>query len=230
DISGTKNLLLYGPKGCQKLSLLKAAGNEIGIPMRVITGMEFKEVVSEGGREVIDKLFDEMRDMAPSVMVISDIDKFAYDDIKSESERKVFESFLNLMKDFEEVHNITLIATSHYPDRLNTELFERGRFEKRIYIPEPNFKRREELFEIRLDSVPTEEDIDYSKLAEISKKYTSEDIKSCIEDAKIKALSRSEKERAKITQDDLEESIKDTQSSMKEEMKESSRRFKEEWD
>lgn len=229
DISGTKNLLLYGPKGCQKLSLLKAAGNDIGIPMRVITGMEFKEVVSEGGRDVVEKLFDEMRDMAPSVIVVTKIEKIASQDITEKHGQNVFESFLNLLKDVEEVNNVTLIGTSHYPDRLNSELFERGRFEKRMFIPEPNIERREELFEIHLDPIPTVKDIDYRELAELSENYTSDDIKSCIEDAKIKALSRGKKDEAKITQKDLEEAIDETQSSLKEDMIKSSKRFWEEW-
>ncbi len=229
DISGTKNLLLYGPKGCQKLSILKAAGNEIGIPMRVITGMEFKEVVSEGGREVVDKLFDEMRDMAPSVMVFTEIEKIAPSNLDSQEEKNIFESFLNLMKDIEEVNNVTLIGTSHYPARLNEDIFERGRFEKRMFIPAPDLERREELFEIHLDSIPTEEGIDYKKLAKKSDRFTSDDIKSCIEDAKIKALSRSKKGEAKVTQEDLEESIEETQSSLKEDMIKSAERFKDEW-
>ncbi len=230
DIAGTKNLMLYGPKGCQKLSLLKAAGNEIGIPMRVITAMEFKEVITEGSRDVVDELLKEMKDMAPSVIVLTEVEEIANKSVTEEKEVKVFDALLNLINEINEVNNITLISTSHYPAELKPELLERGRLDKRMFIPPPNFERRKELFEIYLDPIPTEEGINYNKLTELSEGYTSDDITSSIEEAKIKALSSSkEEDNPKVTQEDLEEAIKEIESSLMEDMVESAERFKEKW-
>ncbi len=226
-ISGTKNLLLYGPKGCQKIDLIKAAGNDVGIPMRVISGREFKEVVSEEGRMAVKQLFKEMRDIAPSVIVISDIEKIAGVDISGMSAPKALASLLNLFDDLKDEKDIALLATSDYPDKIKSNLFQRGRFDKTIHVPVPDFEMRTELIINELESVPTSDDLDYGKLAELTEDLTSEDIKGCIEEAKIKALSLGKK-KALITQKILEEVIEDTSSSINEYMLESTERFEEE--
>ncbi|MEF8873525.1 MAG: AAA family ATPase [Candidatus Thermoplasmatota archaeon] len=227
DISGTKNLLLYGPKGCQKLSLIKASGNEVGISMRVVSGREFKETISEEGRGAIKKLFKDMRDIAPSVIVITELEKIAGEEISGMSAPKALASLLNLMDDLEEEDNIALIATSHYPAKIKETLFQRGRFEKTIHIPPPDFERRTELFINELEKVPTEENLDYGKLAEMSEGFTSSDIKSCVEDAKIRAVSQAKKKKAKISQSMLEDIIESTSPSVSEDMLESAKSFEE---
>ncbi len=227
DISGTKNLLLYGPRGCQKLSLIKASGNKVGISMRVISGREFKEGVSEEGRGTIKKLFKDMRDIAPSVIVITELEKIAGVEISGMSAPKALAALLNLIDDLEEEEDIGLIATSHYPDKIKDALFQRGRFEKTIHVPPPDFERRSELFINELDTVPTEADLDYGKLAEMTEGFTSSDIKSCVEEAKIKAVSKSKKKKAKISQEMLEEVIEETSPSLSEDMLESVESFEE---
>ncbi|MBS3816970.1 MAG: AAA family ATPase [Candidatus Thermoplasmatota archaeon] len=230
DISGSKNLLVYGPKGCQKLSLIRASGNEIGLTMRVISGREFKEGISESGRKTIKKLFRDMRDTAPSVIVITEIEKIAGAEISGMSAPKAFAALLNLMDDLKDEDDIALIATSHHPDKLKENLFERGRFEKTLHIPIPDFERRTELFINELDSIPTTDDLDYGKLTDMSEGFTASDIKSCVEDAKIKAVSKGKKRKAKISQEMLEEVIEETSPSATEDMLESTENFKEERD
>ncbi|MFO8109470.1 MAG: AAA family ATPase [Thermoplasmata archaeon] len=222
DIAGTKNILLYGPRGCQKLDLIKAAGNDVGIPMIVVSGREFKEVVSEQGSAAVKQLYKEMKDIAPSIIVISDIEKIA-----SMSSPKSLTALLNLLDDLKDDKMMALLATSDYPDKIENNLFKRGRFDKIIHIPVPDLERRKELMIKKLESIPTSDDLDYDKLAELTQGFTLDDIKSCIEGGKIKALSR-RKTNAKITQKILEEVIKDTSSSLTEGMLESSERFKEE--
>ncbi len=229
NISGVKNVLFYGPKGCDKETLIKAAANDVGIPMRVLSARELKEAIDEEGRGVVKKLFKEVRDMAPAVITVTELEEIAGVDISGIAGPKAFSSLLNLMEDVNGVDNVALVATSHYPDKIKDILFERGRFEKTIRVPPPDDERKEALLRKGLEGVPTHPDIDYHDLAILTEDFTSDDIKSCVEEAKIRAISEGSEGKAKrITQDLLEEVIMETTPSLKEEMVESAEEFEEE--
>jgi len=57
---------------------------------------------------------------------------------------------------------LTVIAATNRPWDLDEAL--RRRLEKRIYIPLPNEKGREELFKINLNKIKLDEDVDHKYL------------------------------------------------------------------
>ena len=69
---------------------------------------------------------------------------------------------------------VTVLGATNRPWDLDEAL--RRRFEKRIYIPLPNIKGREELFKINLKGTPVEEDIDWKFLQENTEGYSGADI------------------------------------------------------
>ncbi len=227
DISGAKNVLFYGPKGCGKISLIKASLNDFGLPMRVVSGRELRDIIHEEGRGVIKMLFNEMRDMAPAVITITELEDLAGtgDSILGHTDELAFSSLVHLMEDIKMTKDLALVATSHYPSDLREILFERGRFEKLIYIPHPDINRRYKLLKKHLGSIPTSKDVDLKKSARMTKGYTSEDIKSAVEEAKINAVTLSKKEEPIVTQKLLEDAIKDTKPSLKDDMVRSSSEF-----
>jgi SpoVK/Ycf46/Vps4 family AAA+-type ATPase len=68
---------------------------------------------------------------------------------------------------------VTVIGATNRPWDLDEAL--RRRFEKRVYIPLPNIKGREELFKINLKNVQTER-IDFEKLIKMTEGYSGADI------------------------------------------------------
>ncbi|MGM0509558.1 MAG: AAA family ATPase [Thermoplasmatota archaeon] len=230
NISGAKSVLFYGPKGCGKIELIKAALNEFGLPMRVVSARELKDVIHEEGRGVIKMLFNEMRDMAPAVITITGLEDIAGSGGSKlgATDELAFSSLLHLIEDVKMAKDITLVATSHDPSDIDEELFERGRIEKTIYIPHPDIKRRYQLFKKELGDIPTSDDIDMKKFAKMTKGYTSEDIKSAVEEAKINAVTADKRKEAIVDNQLMIEAIEDTKPSLREDMVGSCERFSEE--
>ncbi len=69
---------------------------------------------------------------------------------------------------------VTVLGATNRPWDLDEAL--RRRFEKRIYIPLPNIKGREELFKINLKGTSFDNDIDWQFLVDSTDGYSGADI------------------------------------------------------
>ena len=76
---------------------------------------------------------------------------------------------------------ITVVAATNRPWDLDEAI--RRRFEKRIYIPLPDEKGREELFKINIKGIKCDSDVDISKLVKMSKGYSGADISNVCREA-----------------------------------------------
>lgn len=64
------------------------------------------------------------------------------------------------------------------------------RFEKRVYIPLPNSKGREELFRINLKNVEIDENISFDKLVSLTENYSGADISNVCREASLMNMRR----------------------------------------
>lgn len=69
---------------------------------------------------------------------------------------------------------VMVLAATNRPWDLDDAL--RRRLEKRVYIPLPNEKGREECFKINIKTVTLAEDVDFKKLVELTDGYSGADI------------------------------------------------------
>ncbi|WP_246454092.1 AAA family ATPase, partial [Candidatus Phytoplasma meliae] len=69
-----KGVLLEGPPGTGKTLLAKAVAGEAGVPFYAVSGSEFVEKYVGVGASRIRKLFEEVRNHAPCVLFIDEID------------------------------------------------------------------------------------------------------------------------------------------------------------
>ncbi len=76
---------------------------------------------------------------------------------------------------------ITVVAATNRPWDLDEAI--RRRFEKRIYIPLPDEKGREELFKINLKGIKCSKDVNISKLVKMSDGYSGADIANVCREA-----------------------------------------------
>jgi katanin p60 ATPase-containing subunit A1 len=83
---------------------------------------------------------------------------------------------------------VTVMAATNRPWDLDEAL--RRRFEKRIYIPLPNEKGREELFKLNLKNVKLADNIEISQLVEASKGYSGADISNVCREAALMPMRK----------------------------------------
>jgi len=110
---------------------------------------------------------------------------------------------------------IVVIGATNMPELLDPAF--RRRFEKRIYVPLPDFRARKEIFRIHLKGVTLSQDIDFDKLASLTRGYTGHDIALVVREAvmrPIRELARAgllDKKDAKprpVTMEDFIEALK----------------------
>jgi SpoVK/Ycf46/Vps4 family AAA+-type ATPase len=184
-------ILLHSPPGCGKTYLMKAISNQYTIPLSEVTGSELKNAINAEGSLAIKGLWSQLRDMAPAILFVSDIDTIASNsNLKTEEGKKVLSTFISMLDNIQPNDMIVVIGASENPDALDESLFKRGRFDRKIFVPPPDEKVRKKIFEMNLADVPKIGKIDYDALAKITDGYSGEDVFAAVEEAKLLALSK----------------------------------------
>ncbi|WP_249308676.1 ATP-binding protein [Lederbergia citrea] len=152
-----RGILLYGPPGNGKTTLVKSIAGSISAPVAYWQITEYTTSYS------IKEVFSIVAKMAPMVLVIEDIDSMP------ESSRSVF---LNALDGATSKEGIFLIGTTNYPERIDPALINRaGRFDRAYEIKTPSFElRRQYLFNKKMDQFMDEADILY--IAEKTKRFS----------------------------------------------------------
>lgn len=106
---------------------------------------------------------------------------------------------------------IYIIAATNHPERIDRAVLRTGRIDEMIYIDMPDMEARKSLFSLALSKLPSEADIDISRLSELTEGYNCSDISYIVESAARKMFNESIKlangEYRPISQALLEETI-----------------------
>ncbi len=88
------------------------------------------------------------------------------------------------------LEDVVIIAATNRPDIVDPAVLRPGRFDRLIYVPDPNEKARMEIFKIYTKEMPLTQDVDLSGLAGMSKGYSGADIQGLCREAAMNALRR----------------------------------------
>ena len=165
-----------------------------------------------GTQEKIGEVFRRAERKAPTLIFFDEFDAMVpqrSNDDRNYQNGEVNE-FLCMLNNAAQKGIYVLAATNH-PERIDRAALRTGRFDEMIYVDMPDNKARESLFRLELSKLPTAEDIDFVRLADLTKGYNCSDISYIIKFASRKMFNASIKEKGKpykvITQTLLEESI-----------------------
>ncbi len=190
DIKTINGLLLFGPPGNGKTMLMRAVSNEMkGITMLEISGPELAQKGIEKTSETIKEIFNRAKENTPSVIFIDEIDGLVpRRDNASEFGAQITTELMNEIDGIKQLSNVVVIAATNRPDALDPALLRPGRFDKLIFVRPPNSTHRAEIFKQYLANVPTDKDIDFTKLGAETKGFTGADIAGICREAKTAAL------------------------------------------
>jgi len=188
-VKASKGLLLFGPPGCGKTYLMKAAANEIGVPVQVVEGPSLMSAGGDGGA-TIKEIFYIARENAPSVVLFDDIDLIASMNERSPEARNLLSQLLAQVDSIGERERVLVVATTNRPHVLEHSLLRPGRFDKMFYVPPPDAEARLALVESALHNVPTT-GLDHDLLARLTRAaegFSSADITAAVDEAKFLAI------------------------------------------
>ncbi|MBC7130553.1 CDC48 family AAA ATPase, partial [Candidatus Bathyarchaeota archaeon] len=168
-IKPPKGILLYGPPGCGKTLLARAVATESGANFITIKGPEvFSKWVGES-EKAIREVFRKARMAAPSIIFFDEIDSLVprrglgYSD--SGVTERVISQLLTEMDGIITLEGVVVIAATNRPDIVDPAVLRPGRFDRLIYVPEPDEKSRLQIFKIHTRHMPLAKDVSLEQLA-----------------------------------------------------------------
>jgi transitional endoplasmic reticulum ATPase len=212
-IKPPKGIMIYGPPGCGKTLLGRAVATESEANFITIKGPEvFSKWVGES-EKAIREVFRKARMAAPAVIFFDEIDSLAprrgLGFADSGVTERVISQLLTEMDGLITLEDIVVIAATNRPDMVDPAVLRPGRFDRLIYVPEPDEKGRLQIFKIYTRGMPLAKDVNLTQLATLTKNYSGADIEALCREAAMHGL-RSDINAKEVTMKDFEEALKKT--------------------
>lgn len=202
-----KGVLLVGPPGTGKTLLAKAVAGEAGVPFLSISGSEFVELFVGVGAARVRDLFEQAKSNAPCIVFIDEID--AVGRLRGaglggghDEREQTLNQLLVEMDGFDSSEGIIVMAATNRPDILDPALLRPGRFDRRVYVPIPDVRGREEILKIHTKGIPLGPDVDLKAIAQSTPGFTGADLANLVNEA---ALLAARKDKGVVEMQDFEE-------------------------
>ncbi len=211
-IRSVKGILLYGPPGCGKTLLAKAAATESEANLIAVKGPELLSKWVGESEKGIRKVFKKAKQTAPTIILFDEIDALAPKrrgdvDGGSHVTETVVNQILTEMDGIESLENVIVVGATNRPDILDSSLLRPGRFDNRILVSAPDKDARLEIFKIHTRKMPLYEDVVLEELSEKTKEYSGADIEAVCREAAMIAL-RQDIKADKVTGEHFEKALK----------------------
>jgi transitional endoplasmic reticulum ATPase len=216
-----KGILLIGPPGCGKTLLARAVATESEANFISIKGPEvFSKWVGES-EKAIREVFRKARMAAPAVIFFDEFDSLVprrgmgFGD--SGVSERVISQLLTELDGVITLEDVVIIAATNKPDIVDPAVLRPGRFDRLIYVSEPDEKARLEIFKLYTKEMPITKDIDVAEMAKSTKNYSGADIEAVCREAAMFALRR-DVESKEVTLADFQKALEKVNSSILPEM------------
>lgn len=189
-----KGILLSGPPGTGKTSLVRALSEEAACEFVYISAAEFVDSFVGGGAQKIRDLFREARQKAinseskKTIIFIDEIDSIGKR--AGNSLDSTITELLVQMDGFEEDESIIVIAATNHISNIDPGLLRPGRFSKIIKIGLPDSSTRLALLKTYTNDIPLSRTIDLQKIADACNNFSPADLKELIQKASSLAMSQ----------------------------------------
>jgi transitional endoplasmic reticulum ATPase len=216
-VSRGGGILLYGPPGCGKTMIAAAAAAECNAVFISLKISDIKDKYVGESEKKIKEIFNLAREHERAIVFFDEIDAIASN--RSDSSEGYEKSLVNELLaqmdgvDTKSSNQYLLLAATNIPWTIDTALRRPGRFDKSVFIPQPDLEARKKLFEIYLRNRPVSSTVKIEELASMTRGYASSEISFICEEAARIPLKEalSGRKRREISMNDLKQVISETQ-------------------
>jgi ATP-dependent 26S proteasome regulatory subunit len=161
-------ILLYGPPGNGKTLLAKAVATECHAHFELLSGPEILGRWVGQSEENLRRLFARARRLAPSVVLIDELDSLAprRESLSQHHEVQLLAQLLVLLDGLEARGRVAVVATTNRLQALDPAVCRPGRFDYHIEVPYPDQQGRAAILRVCLAKMKTRPGLRIEALAE----------------------------------------------------------------
>ncbi len=186
-------MLLSGPPGTGKTLLARAVAGEADVPFFSIAASEFIEMIVGVGASRVRDLFNQAKQVAPSIIFIDELDAIGrarggagstggYDE-----REQTLNQILTEMDGFTGSEGVVVLAATNRPEILDSALLRPGRFDRRVAVSPPDQPGRRQILSVHTRGVPLAPGVDLDALAASTPGMVGADLKNLVNEAALAA-------------------------------------------
>ena len=194
DVETPKGILLHGPPGTGKTLIAKALAKMTESNFISIKGPELLSKWVGESEKGVREIFRKARQASPCIIFLDEVDALVPRRGSGGSESHVTESvvsqILTEIDGLEELNDVLIVGATNRLDIVDEALLRPGRFDRIIEVPNPDSKGRQHIFEIHTKKKPLGNDVNITKLVELTDGFSGAEIGAVANRAAIIALKR----------------------------------------
>ncbi|XP_033046122.1 spermatogenesis-associated protein 5-like protein 1 isoform X2 [Trachypithecus francoisi] len=232
-----KGVLLYGPPGCAKTTLVRALATSCPCSFVSVSGADLFSPFVGDSEKFLSQIFRQARASTPAIVFLDEVDSILGARSASKTGCDVQERVLSVLlneldgvglkaierrgsksskQEFQEVFNrsVMIVAATNRPDVLDTALLRPGRLDKVIYIPPPDHKGRLSILKVCTKNMPVGPDVSLENLAAETCFFSGADLRNLCTEAALLALQENGLDTTTVKQEHFLKSLKTVKPSL----------------
>ena len=185
------SMLFYGPPGCGKTFFAEKMAEEVEINFMKIVPDNLASTYVHGSQQKMGEVFSKAGKQAPTLLFFDEFDAMVPKRTGTESNQhyaKEVNEFLAMLNNASE-RGIYVVAATNHPEFIDKAVLRSGRIDEKIYFGMPDKQARKSLFALALSKIPSDEDINTDRLAELTEGYNCSDINCIVKSAARRTFS-----------------------------------------
>ncbi|KAI7903084.1 P-loop containing nucleoside triphosphate hydrolase protein [Cokeromyces recurvatus] len=190
-----RGILLYGPPGCSKTTLVKVIASSANVAFLSINGAQLYSPFVGDSEKIVRTTFQKARASAPAIIFLDETEAIVGKRDMGNGgssgdsvQERVLSTLLNEMDGVESAESVLVVGATNRPDMLDAALMRPGRFDQAIYVPPPDEKARLEILKIHTKHMPLSEDVNLEDIAHRTNFYTGADLQNVCREAAMETL------------------------------------------
>jgi SpoVK/Ycf46/Vps4 family AAA+-type ATPase len=191
-VAPQSGVLLYGPPGNGKTLLAKAVATESNAHLEIISGPEVLSPWVGRSEENLRQIFTRARQLAPSVVLIDELDSIAPRRalLSHQHQVQLLSQLLVLLDGLEARGRVAVVGTTNRIEALDPAVCRPGRFDYHIEVASPSREGRSAILRVHLGKIKTRPNLRLDHIVTRTEGFSGADLASLCREAGLRVITR----------------------------------------